>query len=666
VERACEKRVTLARTIVTLGAMHRLKLFGNFELAGPEGRVAFPSAKLSACLAYLALAPRAVPREELTALLWGRHFDEQARQNFRQALARLRKAVGADAIETDDATIRLVAGAFESDVEEFLALIRSGSVGDLRKAVVLAGGDLLASIGVREAGWDEWLSSERRRIGAMICDALVKLAELELKAGDSSSALSHAEEGIRRDIFREDAYRVAIAALTALGRRSDAIRLYQNLAERLKNELGTEPEHETVAAVKQVKTPAAQARVALPPSTEARKPSLAVLPFANLSADTEQDYFIDGVVDEIITSLSRFNWLFVIARNSSFTYKGRAVDVKQVGRELGVRYVLEGSVRKAGNRIRIAGQLVDATTGGNLWSDRIEGELSNVFELQDIVAAQVVGAIAPRLEQAEIERTRRKPTASLDAFDHYLRGQAEVAKWTRDGNREAFEHFSRAIALDPEFAGAYAMAARCYSQGKAMGWSAGIAHDHAEVKRLTRRAIDLGRDDPVVLSASGLAVGYVLGDLDQGVALLEETIHISPHFAQGWFFCGWVQGWRGEADAAIARISRALLLSPRDPHISNMRRGIAFAYFVAGRYAEAIAAAEVVTPVPQNAVFGYATIAASAAFEGRHAEAGRAMATLLAYDPGLQVNGLRDRFPMRRDDDFARWAEGLKRAGLPD
>ena len=646
--------------------MFTLKLFGNFELAGPEGRVAFPSAKLSACLAYLALSPRAVAREELTALLWGRHFEEQARQNFRQALARLRKAVGTDAIEADEHNLKLAAGAFESDAGQFFALVKSATLDDLRTAVGLAGGDLLAGIDVREAEWDEWLSSERRRIGTLVCDALVKLAGLELKAGNAPDALHHAEDAIRRDIFREDAYRMAIAALATLGRRSDAVRLYQNLAERLKNELGTEPEQETSAAVQQVKARAAAKNEASQQLSEVRKPSLAVLPFANLSAGAEQDYFIDGVVDEIITSLSRFNWLFVIARNSSFTYKGRAVDVKQVGRELGVRYVLEGSVRRAGNRIRIAGQLVDAATGGNLWSDRIEGELRDVFELQDMVAAQVVSAIAPRLEQAEIERTRRKPTASLDAFDHYLRGQAEVVKWTREANLSAFEHFTKAIALDAEFASAYAMAARCYSQAKAMGWSTDIGHDHADVRRLTRRAIDLGRDDPVVLSASGLAIGYVLGDLDQGVALLEEAILISPHFAQAWFFCGWVQGWRGEADAAIARIARALLLSPRDPHISNMRRGIAFAYFVAGRYAEAIAAAEVVTPMPQNAVFGAATIAASAALDGRQPDAERAMAMLLQYDSDLHMAGLRDRFPMRRDGDFARWSQGLKKAGLPD
>ena len=200
------------------------------------------------------------------------------------------------------------------------------------------------------------------------------------------------------------------------------------------------------------------------------KPSIAVLPFQNMSGDPEQEYFADGMVEDIITALSRLRWLFVIARNSSFTYKGRAVDVKQVGRELGVRYVLEGSVRKAGKRVRITGQLIDASTGAHLWADRFDGELADIFDLQDQVTASVVGAIAPKLEQAEIERAKRKPTESLDAYDYFLRGMAAFHQLTRPSNDEALALFSRAIELDPDFASAYGMAARCYLQRKGFGW----------------------------------------------------------------------------------------------------------------------------------------------------------------------------------------------------
>jgi adenylate cyclase len=202
------------------------------------------------------------------------------------------------------------------------------------------------------------------------------------------------------------------------------------------------------------------------------KPSIAVLPFENMSGDPQQDYFADGIVEEITMALSRMRWLFVISRNSSFTFKGRAVDIKQVGRELGVRYLLEGSLRKAGDKVRISGRLVDAATGAHLWADRFEGTSDDIFDLQDQVTASVVGAIAPRLEQAEMERAQRKPTESLDAYDYYLRGMAAFNQWTREGSVEALANFRRAIEIDPKFASAYGMAARCYPQRKANGRAA--------------------------------------------------------------------------------------------------------------------------------------------------------------------------------------------------
>ena len=212
------------------------------------------------------------------------------------------------------------------------------------------------------------------------------------------------------------------------------------------------------------------------------KPSIAVLPFTNLSSDPEQDYFADGMVDDIITALSHFKALFVIARNSSFAYKGRAVDVKQIGRELGVRYVLEGSVRKAVNRVRITGQLVDTFTGAHLWADRFDGGLSDIFDLQDHVAESVVGAIAPAVEKAEIERAKRKPTESFDAYAVYLRGLAELYQFTsRQANEEALRLFNSAIELDPDFASAYGRAASCYAYAKGIGWIPDTANDIAEV-----------------------------------------------------------------------------------------------------------------------------------------------------------------------------------------
>src|SRR5262249_26931625 len=221
------------------------------------------------------------------------------------------------------------------------------------------------------------------------------------------------------------------------------------------------------------------------------RPSIAVLPFQNMSGDPEQEYFSDGVVEEIITALSRMRWLFVIARNSSFAYKGKASDIRQVGRELGVRYVLEGSVRKAGSRLRITGQLIDASTGAHLWADRFEGGLEDVFELQDHVTSSVIGAIAPTLEQAEMERAKRKPTENLDAYDYYLRGIASLHRWSREGVDEALGLFSKAIEFDPSFASAYAAAAFCYFWRKANGWMTDRTQEIADTLRLGGRAAEL-------------------------------------------------------------------------------------------------------------------------------------------------------------------------------
>jgi len=227
-----------------------------------------------------------------------------------------------------------------------------------------------------------------------------------------------------------------------------------------------------------------------------------VLPFANMSGDPEQEYFADGIVEEIITALSHMRWLSVIARNSSFTYKGKNVDLKQVGRDLSVRYILEGSVRKLGNRERITGQLIDTATGAHFWADRFDGAIEDIFDLQDQVTAKVISAIAPKLEQAEIERAKRKPTESLDAYDYFLLGMASLHQWTKESNDEALRLFPHSIELDPGFASAYGMAAWCYVWRRVNGWMGD--RDVTKVVGLARRAIELGADDAVALSGGDM------------------------------------------------------------------------------------------------------------------------------------------------------------------
>ena len=278
------------------------------------------------------------------------------------------------------------------------------------------------------------------------------------------------------------------------------------------------------------------------------KPSIAVLPFANISGDPAQRYFVDGVVEDITTALSQFRWLFVIARSSSFTYEGRAVDVKQVGRELGVRYVLEGSIRKAANRVRITAQLIDATTATHLWADRFDGAIEDIFDLQDQLTASVVGAIGPKLERAEIERAKRKPTDSLDAYDHYLRGMDKVYQWTRQSIAEALALFHQAIRVDPGYASAYGMAAYCYVQRKSYGWFVDRPEEVAEAVRLARQAAALGKDDAVALSKAAHAFASLIGDAESGVAFIDQALQLNPNLAAGWYVSGWLRIFFGEPE----------------------------------------------------------------------------------------------------------------------
>jgi TolB-like protein len=403
-----------------------------------------------------------------------------------------------------------------------------------------------------------------------------------------------------------------------------------------------------------------------PPLPARDRPSIAVMPFANLSIDPEQDYFADGMVDEIITALSRFHWLFVISRNSTFGYKGKQPDARQAGRELGVRYILEGSVRKAGDRVRIAGQLIDAEANTTMWADRFEGQLKDVFDLQDQVTAKVVLAIAPRLEQAEIERAVRKPTNRLDAYDHYLQGLSETYRWTRPANNEALKHFYRAIELDRRFAAAYGMAARLFSTRKVSGWMDDEDKEAAEAEGLARLAVEFGRDDPVALAAAGMALAYVSCRLAEGGELIERALALNPNFAWAWVFSGWVKNWMGESDQAIVRVNRAIDFSPNDPYLAGMRRAIAFAHFIAGRYEQVVAEADADSASPQAYVMVLGAAAASSALLGRIERAQGFLANLRATEPRLRQANLRWWFPLQRDRDFQRLAEGLRLAGLPE
>src|SRR5580704_6097670 len=374
---------------------------------------------------------------------------------------------------------------------------------------------------------------------------------------------------------------------------------------------------------------------AVPEPALPNKPSIAVLPFTNMSGDPHQDYFADGIVEDITTALSRVRALFVIARNSSFTYKGRAVDVTRVGRELGVRYVLEGSVRKAGDQVRVSGQLIDASTGAHLWADRFDGALDDIFALQDRITMNVVGAILPTLEQAEIKRAQRKPTGSLTAYDFYLRGMASVHQWTREGISEALGLFYEAIKLDPEYSSAYGMAAWCYLRRKSDGWMADRVQESAEATRLARRAAQFGQDDAVALSRAGFALAFVIDDVATGADLVDRAVLLNPNLAAAWYFSSRVRVLLDEPEIAIEHAARAMRLSPLDPLTFLMQYSTALAHFHAGHYEEAGSWAEKARRANANFLPAVRLAAASHALAGRLAKARQLVTQLREADPSL-------------------------------
>jgi TolB-like protein/class 3 adenylate cyclase len=333
-------------------------------------------------------------------------------------------------------------------------------------------------------------------------------------------------------------------------------------------------------------SPSAPAPPALPLPD---KPSIAVLPFQNMSGDPEQEYFADGMVEEITTALSRIRWLFVIARNSSFTYKGQAVDIKQVGRELGVRYVLEGSVRKAGGRVRITAQLIDAQSGAHLWADRFDGSLEGVFELQDQVAISVAGVIEPTLHAAEMARSAERPTTDLSAYDLYLRAYALAFSWEKSATIRSLELLDQAIERDPRYGSALAQAAARHFELHVNGWTNDPETSRRKGVELSRRALQVAGNDPNVLCNVAYILAYFGEEIGAAVALVDHGLKLNPSSARGWQWSGWLRAWAGEPDLAIRHFETSLRLNPREQR-ANPLMGIGVAHFFAGRLEEARAA----------------------------------------------------------------------------
>jgi len=408
----------------------------------------------------------------------------------------------------------------------------------------------------------------------------------------------------------------------------------------------------------------AAAETAQPPALP-DKPSIAVLPFQNMSGDPEQEYFADGMVEEIITALSRFKSLFVIARNSSFTYKGKAVDIKQVGRELGVRYVVEGSVRKAAETVRITGQLIDATTGAHLWADRFEGKLDDVFALQDKITEGVVSAIAPTVYKAEIDLAARRRPTNLSAYDLCLRAQPHFYSMTREGLAEALQLAHRALELDPRYGFAAFQAGSCHIFNITQGWAHDLNREIGEVTRLLSLALSIDENDPDVLATAGCATSFLTEDFATAAEMVDRAVALNPNSAFAWNQRGQAYLFGGQAAEALRSFERSIRLNPLDPMLYMTLAGMGIAFIELRRFDEAVAVARKAARQNQTYATTYRCLASALAHLGREAEVQKAVSRLLELEPNFRISEW-----VKRGAQWHRhnklMIEGIRKAGLPE
>ena len=453
------------------------------------------------------------------------------------------------------------------------------------------------------------------------------------------------------------------AARAAVGDSGEAQRLIKTLLRKGVRFVGEVREQREPAAEdsSDVAAEPTRAPLALPD-----KPSIAVLAFANMGGDPEQEYFADGMAEDIITALSRCSSLFVIARNSSFTYKGKAIDVRDVGRDLGVRYLLEGSVRRSGNRLRFTAQLVDATTGVHIWADRFDAELSDLFELQDQITESVVAVIEPSLQRAEIERLRRKATSNLDAYDLLLRAQQLEYEFTEPSLLAAARYSEQALVLDPNYAAAMALAANCYGERVFQGWTRDRAAETVRGLALAARALELGQDDSNVLWMMAHTMLRLAMDGERAKELAYSSLALNPNSIIAMTIAGLTEVVSGNAKRAMELLRRAHRLNPRDPRGWLTLSVLAFAYFIDGQLEQAAATARSCSMQNARARSPLLVLAATLAEQRQPDKAHEVVQQLLHIQPKLSLTKLRERLMFMDEAVWDRLASGLRVAGMPE
>jgi TolB-like protein/Tfp pilus assembly protein PilF len=657
----------------------RLKVLGGFEARiGPGEPLDIATRKTRALLAYLALPPgRVHARDKLTGLLWSDRGDEQARNSLRQALTELGRILagiepsplvkGRDNLSLDREGVEVDAMLFER-------LAASPDAGDLRRAAAMYAGDLLDGFGVRDPAFEEWLRDERQRYRELAIATLKKLVTCQTGA----NALAVAQRLLAMAPLQEEVHRTVMRLHAEAGDIAAALRQYGTCCATLKRELDITPSPETEALHRRIRDQAtarpdsdyiaASAEdLHQPPMTGRSKPSIAVLPFRNLSGDPEQQYFSDGITEDIITELSRFPELFVIARHSSFQFRNEAVDVKEVGRDLGVEYVVEGNARRSADRVRITARLIEAETGGQLWSERYDRDLADLFDLQDEVARMIASALAVRLELEDLTKAKRKPPESMRAYDYWLRGKKCLDLWTPDANAEARRLFAKAIESDPEYARGYAGLAFTYAWGTYYSaWDADSKSSSESARLYAERAVALDDTDHLPHVTLGW-VHHERGAFEQAQMHFARATSINPNDADTIMNKAMVWALEGKSEAALEMAQFAIRLNPRHPDWYFAYLG--GCYYRAHRYEDAAATWE---RAPDAVPEVRATLAAAYIMIGRPNEAHRHMEEFLrrfsqhwAGQPSIKTF-VATVFSFREPDDLQRFGDALRRAGMPD
>jgi TolB-like protein/DNA-binding SARP family transcriptional activator/Flp pilus assembly protein TadD len=617
-----------------------VRVLGGFELIGADGgSLALSGRKLRALVALLALPPSlGWSREQLTALLWGDRDEELARGSLRQALAELRRLIGDAPLVADRETVALDPAAVTIDAIEFAALSAGGQ---WDKAATLYRGDLLAGVSLPNGAFADWLLVERTRHHDLAIQVLGRL--LERQSGDQAIETAVRLQALDPD--REQTYRTLMQLHAAKGDRSQALRQYQLCRDHLQRDLGVKPEPETERLFEEIKShvvrtappsapespqaapsppaqpvlPAAQADSAAPPrprwwmaaglalmllaggglaywltpwqrtpDVAAVPPSIAVLPFENMTDDPKQTYFADGITEDLMTDLSRVNGLRVVGRNSTFAYRDQDVDVRKVASALGVRYVIEGSVRRAGDEVRINVQLVDAATGNQQWAQRYDGSLRDIFALQDQVAGAVVNALSLRLTAGEQRELARHETASLEAYDAFLRGWERYRLASPDELAKAIPHFEQAIELDPNYGRAHAALAMIYFQAYDQAWAGRLEMSGNDVYRRAQKQLTIAMHNPT--STAHQVAGNIYRDrgwYDEALKEFNAAIALDPNDSWTYAYSAYALIWAGKPAEADAQIATAMRLDPNPPPLFLFYQGLA--QFTQDRLAEAAA-----------------------------------------------------------------------------